>query len=97
MTMAHPLKKQKFSSFTLPKAFNQLGVTQLQSWKIQAEAIAPSAFFQERLSRLQRASDLRSYEESKKLLIDAICKEASAETAGQQGRPRTKITLSFTY
>jgi len=76
MTTAHPLKKQKFSSFTLPKALKQLGVTQLQSWQIEAEAIAPSAFFQERLSRLQRVFDLRSYEESKKLLIDAICEEA---------------------
>jgi hypothetical protein len=69
-------KKQKFSSFTLPKAFKQLGVTQLQAWQIQAAVIAPSPFFQERLSRLQRVFDLRNYEESKKLLIDAICEEA---------------------
>ncbi|MGC8711679.1 MAG: hypothetical protein ACP5RH_04740 [Leptodesmis sp.] len=79
MPTAHPLKKQKFSSFTLPKAFKQLGVTQLQPWSIRAEAIVPSAFFQERLSRLQRVFDLRSYEESKKLLIDAICEEAILE------------------
>jgi hypothetical protein len=79
MTTAHPLKKQKFSSFNLTKAFKQLGVTQLQSWSIQAAAIAPSAFFQERYSRLQRVFDLRSYEESKKLLIDAICEEAILE------------------
>jgi hypothetical protein len=79
MPAAQPLKKQKFSSFTLPKAFKQLGVTQLQSWSIQAKAIAPSAFFQERFHRLQRVFDLRSYEESKKLLIDAICAEAILE------------------
>jgi hypothetical protein len=76
MTTAQPLKKRKFSSFTLPQALKQLGVTQLQAWTIEAEAIAPSPFFQERLSRLQRVFDLRSYEESKKLLIDAICEEA---------------------
>jgi hypothetical protein len=76
MTTAHPLRKQKFFSFTLPKAFKQLGVTQLQSWHIQAEAIAPSAFFQERLRRLQRVFDLRGDEESQQLLIDAICEEA---------------------
>lgn len=79
MTTAQPLKKQKFSSFTLSKALKQLGVAQLQAWSIQTEAIAPSAFFQERLSRLQRVFDLRSYEESKKLLIDAICEEAILE------------------
>lgn len=79
MTTAQPLKKQKFSSFNLLKALKQLGITQLQSWTIQAVAIAPSAFFQERLSRLQRVFDLRSYEESKKPLIDAICEEAILE------------------
>lgn len=79
MTAAQPVKKQKFSSFNLTKAFKQLGVTQLQVWRVQASAIAPSAFFRERLDRLQRVFDLRSYEESKKLLIDAICEEAILE------------------
>lgn len=32
--------------------------------------------FEERLSRLRRVFDLRSYKESKKLLIDAVCEEA---------------------
>lgn len=79
MTAAQPVKKQEFSSFNLAKAFKQLGVTQLQAWQIQVNAIAPSAFFQERFDRLKRAFDLRSYEESKKLLIDAICEEAILE------------------
>ncbi len=76
MTTAQPTKKQKFFRFNLPKAFKQLGVTQLQNWQIEARPVAPSAFFEERLSRLRRVFDLRSYEESKKLLIDAVCEEA---------------------
>jgi hypothetical protein len=76
MTTAQPLKKQEFSSFNLARAFKQLEITQLQPWQIPANAIAPSPFFLERLSRLQRVFDLRNYEESKKLLIDAICEEA---------------------
>lgn len=35
--------------------------------------------FFRKVSRLQRVFDLRSYEESKKLLIDAICEEAILE------------------
>ncbi|MFQ3585150.1 MAG: hypothetical protein SNJ85_09530 [Cyanobacteriota bacterium] len=49
-------------------------------WPLKAERAPLSDFFQERLTRLERSFDLQSYEESKKLLIDAICEEAILTT-----------------
>lgn len=69
-------KKKNFSSFTLIEAFKLLGLTELNPWNFEADRIEPSDFFQERLHRLEQSFDLQSYEESKKLLIDAICEEA---------------------
>ena len=76
-TMSAPkkTKKKNFSSFTKTAAFKELNLTELISWNIDAPPVQPTAFFQQRLLRLQRF-DLESYEESKKLLIDAICEEA---------------------
>ena len=68
-------KKKNFASFNKKQAFKQLNLTDLMPWKIEAQPIQPSDFFQKRLERLQRF-DLEGYEESKKLLIDAICEEA---------------------
>jgi hypothetical protein len=68
--------KRKFSSFNLADAFQSLGLDSLLSWEITAIAIKPSDFFQEHLRRLDRNFDRESCEESKKLLIDAICGEA---------------------
>lgn len=68
--------KKSFSKFSYAEAFKQLGITKLLPWAIAVSPVSPSAFFQERLSRLQQVFDLRSYEESKKLLIDAVCEEA---------------------
>lgn len=45
-------------------------------WDLSFVEMAPSEFFIQRLERLHRNFDLRSYEESKKLLIDAFCEEA---------------------
>ena len=73
-------KAKNFSSFDLPQAFKQVGIERLQSWALTAEPVAPSTFFQERLQRLRRLFDLRNYEESKKLLIDAFCEEALYDT-----------------
>jgi hypothetical protein len=70
------IKKRKFSSFKKADAFQSLGLDDLLPWEIEAIAIEPSSFFQEHLKRLNRHFDLESYEESKKLLIDAICDEA---------------------
>lgn len=53
----------------------QLKITDLNSWEMNAPSIEPSAFFQQRLKRLE-AFDLQSYERSKELLIDAFCEEA---------------------
>jgi hypothetical protein len=67
-------RKKSFASFTYKEAFKQLGLTELVRWPLQAEPVPISAFFQQRLDRLQRF-DLESLEVSKTLLIDAICEE----------------------
>jgi len=69
-------KKRKFSSFTKPQAFELLHLRELLPWDITADPVPLTPFFQERWARLRRNFDLESYEESKKLLIDAICDEA---------------------
>lgn len=68
-------KKKNFSSFRLADAFKQLNLTDLRPWDLSFEPIEPSAFLQERLNRM-RCFDLQGYEESKKLVIDALCEEA---------------------
>ncbi len=73
-------KKKNFSSFSLAEVYKQLGIITLMPWIFESRAIAPSDFFKERLECLQRHFDLRSYEESKKLLIDAFCEEAMEDT-----------------
>ncbi len=69
-------KKKQFSSFNKAEAFQSLGLIDLLPWELVVNPIEPSDFFQEHLKRLTRHFDLESYEESKKLLIDAICNEA---------------------
>ena len=44
-------------------------------WSFSVKPIVPSEFFQENLRRIHEVFDLHSGEESKKLLIDAICQE----------------------
>jgi hypothetical protein len=73
-------KKKNFSSFSYAEAFKQLNLTDLIHWEIEATPVEPSAFFQERLKRLEQTFNLQGYEESKKLLIDAICEEAISST-----------------
>lgn len=77
-------KKPAFSSFNLTQDYKQLHLTKLVPWTISSQPVPPSAFFQQRLERLKRF-DLRVYEESRKLLIDAICEE------GLQPYQRLKI------
>ena len=78
-------KRKNFSSFNLTEAYKQLQIQKILPWSLDAIEIPPSKFFQERLERLQRHFDLRSCEESKKLLIDAFCEEAL------EAFPRLKI------
>ncbi|MEQ9549385.1 MAG: hypothetical protein RIM23_07180 [Coleofasciculus sp. G3-WIS-01] len=73
--MDKKLKKKKISSFNKAQAFKQLNLIDLIPWQIKFQPIQVSDFFQQRWARLQRF-DLESYEESKKLVIDAICEEA---------------------
>jgi hypothetical protein len=74
--MTKKIKKKNFSSFTYVEAFKHLNLEELNLWFFEVEPLDPSSFFQERLQRLNEFFDLQSYEESKKLLIDAICEEA---------------------
>lgn len=74
--MATRIKKKNFSSFTYADAFKHLGIKQLHPWQIDITPVDPSAFFHERLRRMADVFDLQNCEESKKLLIDAVCEEA---------------------
>lgn len=78
-------KRKNFSSFNLTEAYKQLKIQKILPWSLEAIDLLPSDFFRERLERLQRHFDLRSCEESKKLLIDAFCEEAL------ESFPRLKI------
>jgi hypothetical protein len=68
--------KKKFSGFTKAEAFQLLNLKELTPWIIKVEPVTLSDFFIQHLQRLRRNFDLEGYEESKKLLIDAICDEA---------------------
>jgi hypothetical protein len=69
-------KRKNFSSFNKKAAFKQLNIDELMPWSFAATPIPVSNFFQDRLDRLKRRFDLDTCEESKKLLIDAVCDEA---------------------
>ena len=69
-------KKRNFSGFTAIEAFKHLKIKELNPWNLESLPWRSSDFFQERLRKLEEMFDLQSYEESKKLLIDAICEEA---------------------
>ncbi len=73
--MSTRTKKKHFSGFTYAEAFKYLGISEILPWPLTVAAIAPSDFFQENLRRINQVFDLQSGEESKKLLIDAICQE----------------------
>jgi len=74
--MATRVKKKHFSSFTYAEAFKYLGIQETLPWSFAVEQIAPSEFFQENLRQISEVFDLQTGEESKKLLIDAICQES---------------------
>ena len=68
--------KKNFSSFTYAEAFKYLGIEQILPWAFDVQTIAPTDFFQENLRQISEVFDLQTGEESKKLLIDAICQES---------------------
>jgi len=74
--MKTKVKKKNFSSFTYAEAFRYVGIQTLEPWVFSVEPIVPSEFFQENLRQISEVFDLQSGEESKKLLIDAICQES---------------------
>jgi len=69
-------KKKGFSHFRYTEAFKLLRIDELQKWHIEIHSCPPSDFLKLRLQRLEQCFDLQNYEESKKLVIDAICEEA---------------------
>ena len=69
-------RPRNFSSFNLPEAYKLLGINTVQSWEFESHLYPPSQFFTLRLQRLHKNFDLRRYEKSKELLIDAYCEEA---------------------
>ncbi len=75
-TKSNKPRRRNFSSFDLAAAFKQLQIEHLQRWDLKAEPLPCSDFLKERLHRLEKIFDLRGYEESKKLLIDALCEES---------------------
>lgn len=74
MATAKP-KKRNFSSFKYEEAFRELNLANLTPWPIDVPPFTPSPFFKERLDRLHETFNLSRSEESKKLLIDAICED----------------------
>ncbi len=70
------IRKRDFAGFSLAEAYQLLDLKTLDVWELSAPDIPPSAFFEKRLDRLHKNFDLRSYEKSKELLIDAYCEEA---------------------
>ena len=76
LTKKSHLKKKNFSSFTTKEAYQQLNLQKILLWKHQVKNATASDFFQERMARLQRHFDLKTCEDAKKLLIDAVCEEA---------------------
>lgn len=69
-------KKKHFSSFNYTEAFKYLNIKNIEPWEMEIRPIEPSDFFIEHLRRIADVFDLQSCEESKKLVIDAICEEA---------------------
>ncbi len=83
-------RKRSFSGFNYKGACKYLNLSELKRWQLEAEPVPLSAFFQQRLERLQRF-DLESLEVSKTLLIDAICEE------GLEGFERLKVWKGLTW
>ena len=72
---SHP-KKKNFSSFNTREAYQQLNIKKMLPWVAPILSSPASEFFKERMARLQRHFDLKTCEDSKKLVIDAVCEEA---------------------
>jgi hypothetical protein len=77
--MATKIKKKNFSGFTYAEACKHLNIKEINPWHFEVEPFEASTFFYEHLKRMGEVFDLQSCEESKKLLIDAICEEALQE------------------
>ncbi len=72
-------QQKSFSDFTHKETCQQLGITELTRWTIEAEPTPISDFFRQRLARLQRFDRVQS-EVGKLTLVDAICEEGLAAT-----------------
>ena len=68
-------RKKSFSQYDLPTALATVGVQELQRWSLSSQPKPPSAFFQEKMQRLEAFDTARS-EGAKLLLVDAFLEEA---------------------
>src|SRR5262245_47521147 len=69
-----PKQKRNYAAFTLKEAMKLIPAEQFTHWHLPASPRPPSDFFQEDLRRLE-AFDLKSSEQAKALLIDALLAE----------------------
>ena len=74
MASAH---KREFSGFTLAEALVQAGIEDVLPWQIRAPQRPPSAFYQERLQRIETVFDTTLSEQAKQLLIEVVFEEAA--------------------
>jgi hypothetical protein len=77
-------RKKNFSKFNQREAYQKLGIRDTLKWSLGFDPLEPSAFFHERLSRLEYF-DLTLSEKAKELLIDAVFEEVLVH------HPRLKI------
>jgi len=70
-------KKREFSDFSLVEAFAQAKVEDLLPWQPSVELRPPSAFFQERLRRLEQVFDTTLSEMAKQMVIEAIFEDVA--------------------
>lgn len=84
-----PKQKRNYAAFTLKEAMKLIPAEQFTRWQLPSSPRPPSDFFLEDLRRLE-AFDLKSSEQAKTLLIDALL----AETVPQH--PRLKIWKAAT-
>ena len=71
------VKRRDFSGFTLEDALQQAGVERIHVWDLPAQELAPSAFFWERLRRLELVSDTTLSEMAKQMVIEAVFEEVA--------------------
>ncbi len=84
-----PKQKRNYAAFTLKEAMKLIPAEQFTRWHLPTSPRPPSDFFKEDLRRLE-AFDLKSSEQAKTLLIDALLAESVPQ------HPRLKVWKAAT-